>query len=93
MTLYAPISHPFVERLIGAIRREFLDKTLFWNAVDLQRKLEAFQIYYNHNHFHASLEGNTPAQVSGEPNIRQANLESYRWQTHCRGLVQLPMAA
>jgi putative transposase len=90
---YTPISHPFVERLIGTIRREFLDKTLFWNAVDLQRKLEAFQIYYNHNRFHASLEGNTPAQVSGEPNIRQANLESYLWQTHCRGLVQLPMAA
>ena len=26
---YIPISHPFVERLIGTIRREFLDQTLF----------------------------------------------------------------
>jgi transposase InsO family protein len=90
---YTPISHPFVERLIGTIRREFLDQTLFWNAVDLQRKLEAFQDYYNHNRFHASLEGNTPAQISSNSITRQADLECYRWQSHCRGLVQLPMAA
>jgi transposase InsO family protein len=90
---YTPISHPFVERLIGTIRREFLDQTLFWNAVDLQRKLDAFQHYYNHIRFHASLKGDTPAKVSGEPKTRQANLEHYRWEMHCRVLVQLPMAA
>jgi hypothetical protein len=28
-----------------------------WNAVDLERKLEAFKDYYNHNRFHASLDG------------------------------------
>ena len=42
-----PISHPFVERLIVTIRREFLDHILFWNAVDLVRKLREFQYYYN----------------------------------------------
>ena len=26
---YVPLSHPFVERLIGTIRRECLDRTLF----------------------------------------------------------------
>ncbi len=36
---YVPLSHPFVERLIGTVRREFLDQSLFWNATDLQRKL------------------------------------------------------
>ena len=40
---YAPVSHPFVERLIGTIRREYLDRALFWNAVDLARKLGEFQ--------------------------------------------------
>lgn len=28
---YAPLSHPFVKRLIGTIRREYLDRVLFWN--------------------------------------------------------------
>jgi transposase InsO family protein len=28
---YTPISHPFVERLIGTIRREYLDNTFFWS--------------------------------------------------------------
>jgi transposase InsO family protein len=44
---YAPLSHPFVERLIGAIRRECLDRTLFWTAADLELKLLEFQRYYN----------------------------------------------
>ena len=26
---YVPLSHPFVERLIGTVRREYLDRTLF----------------------------------------------------------------
>ena len=29
---HVPMSHPFVERLIGTMRREFLDHVLFWNA-------------------------------------------------------------
>ena len=33
---YVPISHPFLERLIGTIRREYLDQVLFWNASDLE---------------------------------------------------------
>ncbi|MDA9982551.1 integrase core domain-containing protein [Gammaproteobacteria bacterium] len=90
---YTPISHPFVERLIGTIRREFLDQTLFWNAIDLEKKLGVFLEYYNHSRVHASLKGDTPAQVSGESKTRKANLDRYRWQTHCRELVQLPMAA
>ena len=40
---YTPMSHPFVERLIGTIRREYLDRTFFWNAVDLASKLGDFQ--------------------------------------------------
>jgi transposase InsO family protein len=44
---YAPLSHPFVERLIGTIRRECLDRTLFWTAADLELKLLDFQRYFN----------------------------------------------
>src|ERR1700730_17369472 len=32
-------AHPFVERLIGTIRRECLDLLLFWTAGDLEMKL------------------------------------------------------
>ena len=28
--------HPFIERLIGTVRRECLDRTLFWTAGDLE---------------------------------------------------------
>src|SRR5208337_1003785 len=38
---YVPVSHPFVERVIGTIRRELLDQLLFWTTLDLERKLEA----------------------------------------------------
>jgi hypothetical protein len=31
---YVPLSHPFVERLIGTIRREYLDRILFWTTAD-----------------------------------------------------------
>ena len=51
---HVPLSHPFVERLIGTTRREFLDQVLFWNGRDLERKLADFQAYYNTARVHAS---------------------------------------
>jgi putative transposase len=52
---YVPLSHPFVERLIGTIRRKFLDRMFFWNAVDLTRKLGEFRDYYNAHRVHHAL--------------------------------------
>ena len=60
-----PVSHPFVERLIGTIRREHLDRVLFWNALDLTRTLDAFRCYYNEQRVHRSLGGTTPDQRAG----------------------------
>jgi transposase InsO family protein len=40
---YVPRSHPFVERLIGTIRREYLDHMLFWTSADLENKLLDFR--------------------------------------------------
>jgi transposase InsO family protein len=42
---YLPLSYPFIERLIGTMRREFLDPMFFSNANDLERKLEGFRQY------------------------------------------------
>ena len=59
---YSPASHPFVERLIGSVRREYLDQTLFWNSLDLERKLSSFREYYNGSRVHSSLGGKTHAE-------------------------------
>ena len=88
-----PLSHPFVERLIGTMRREFLDQVLFWNGRDLERKLAEFQIYYNAARSHASLEGHTPLTFAGGHRTKPADLNHVRWVSHCRDLVQLPVAA
>ena len=90
---YTPLSHPFVERLIGTIRREYLDHTLFWNGTDLERKLETFQQYYNTHRVHSSLDGDTPSEITSETVIHRADLNNFQWESHCRGLYQLPIAA
>jgi putative transposase len=90
---YVPCSHPFVERLIGTIRREYLDQVPFWNTIDLTRKLEEFRTYYNTHRVHRSLDGATPSQKCGEPPPTHAALDRYAWRQHCRGLFHTPMAA
>jgi putative transposase len=88
---YVPLSHPFVERLIGTIRREYLDRTVFWTALDLEAKLIDFQHYYNAHRTHAGLNGCLPGRpgASASP----IGFGFYRWQKHCRGLYQTPIAA
>jgi len=90
---YTPVSHPFVERLIGTIRREYLDRNLFWNVVDLTHKLSEFRGYYNEHRVHRSLGGATPAQHAGASSPAQAALVRHAWRQHCRGLFQIPVAA
>ena len=90
---YTPLSHPFIERLIGTIRREYLDKTLFWNASDLERKLEEFRQYYNAHRAHTSLKGDIPSEICGKIMTHRTDLNNFQWQPHCRGLYQLPVAA
>ena len=89
---YAPLSHPFVERLIGTIRCECLDRTLFWTAADLEAKLLDFQRYFNGHRAHAGLGGLPPEPRTGEGSAR-ASVSEYRWRPHCRGLYQTPIAA
>src|SRR6516225_9063064 len=84
---YVPLSHPFVERLIGTIRRECLDRTLFWTAADLEMKLLEFQRYDNGHRAHAALEGQPP-DASPAASAAQASIHSYGWRPHCRGRYQ-----
>ena len=90
---HTPVSHPFIERLIGATRREYLDRVFFWNAQDLEQKLAIFLQYYNHKRVHQSLHGNTPAEAGGAHQPLAAKLSDYSWISHCNGLFQTPVAA
>ena len=90
---YTPLSHPFIERLLGTIRREYLDLVRFWNANDLVRKLDAFRQYDNMHCIHTALDGATPSEISEKGEIRLADLSRFQWKSHCRGLYQLPVAA
>jgi transposase InsO family protein len=89
---HVPLSHPFVERLIGTIRRECLDRILFWTTADLEAKLFDFQNYFNGHRTHAGLEGRLP-EPSGDRSGSPIGLDSYRWRRHCRGLYHTPIAA
>ncbi len=70
--------------------QEYLDQTLFWTASDLEEKLRAFQNYFNRHRVHSSLKGRLPEYGEGQATL---DFASYRWQQHCRGLFQTPIAA
>jgi putative transposase len=90
-----PVSHPFVERIIGTTRRECLDHLLFFNGRDLRNKLDQFQTYYNDVRVHSSLDMKTPrAMAFGvAPDEKVVSIDRYRWKKHCNGLYELPVAA
>jgi transposase InsO family protein len=90
---YVPLSHPFVERLIGTIRREYLDQVPFWNARDLERKLMLFKEYYNRDRVHRGLNGTPPNEQDEITDRKIARLDDCLWEKRCRGLYQLPVAA
>ena len=87
---HAPMSHPFVERLIGSIPRELLDQTLFWTAADLENKLQNYQCYFNQCRTHSGRQGTTPMEPGGN---KVVDINDYRWKKHCRGLFELPVTA
>jgi hypothetical protein len=90
---YVPMSHPFVERLIGTIRREYLDHVPFWNERDLERKLFCFQGYYNRERAHQGIGGGFPKPELDDATQNIASFDNYRWKSCCRGLYQIPIAA
>ena len=92
---YAPVSHPFIERMIGTVRREYLDHVFFWNAIDLTRKLDAFVDYYNMRRVHRALDGTTPVRraCASFSLPARAVLRQYVWEEHCHGLFHTPIPA
>ena len=82
-----PMSHPFVEPLIGA---SYWITPPFWTASDLENKLREYQCYNNENRSHSGWAGGIPMETRGS---KVVDINDYRWKKYCRGLFQLPLAA
>jgi len=59
-TARSPWQNPYVERLIGSIRRECLDHVIVLNEQHLRRILRRYFDYYHRSRCHLSLEGDAP---------------------------------
>ncbi len=56
----SPWQSPYVERIIGSIRRECLDHFIVLNERHVLRILQAYFDYYHHARAHLSLDRNSP---------------------------------
>jgi len=56
-------------------------------------KRSDFMDYCNRYCVHRSLDGRTPAINAPADEHKVIDLNNYRWQSHCRGLYETPIAA
>ena len=56
----SPWQNPYVERLIGSIRRECLDHVIVFNETGLRRVLKEYFDYYERSRTHLSLDKDAP---------------------------------
>jgi len=57
----APVANAYVERWIGTLRRELLDRTIIWNRRQLERLVVDYIDHYNTHRPHRSLQQRAPA--------------------------------
>ena len=62
-----PWQNPFVERVIGSLRRECLDHVIVLNERSLQRHLQRYLAYYHDWRTHLSLEKDAPVPRVTQP--------------------------
>ena len=56
----SPWQNPYVERVIGSIRRECLDHVIILNQRHLRRMLRAYLAYYHRSRAHLGLDKDAP---------------------------------
>ncbi len=56
----SPWQNPYVERVIGSIRRDCLDHVIIFNERHLKRILSSYFKYYNEDRTHLGIEKDTP---------------------------------
>jgi putative transposase len=62
-----PWQNPFVERVIGTVRREGLDHVIVWNERSLRRYLQQYLVYDHGFRTHLSLEKDAPGLRAIDP--------------------------
>jgi transposase InsO family protein len=69
----SPWQNPFVERLIGSIRRECLDHVVVFDTAHLRRLLSGYFSYYHRSRTHQSLDMDCPdPRPVQQPELGQA---------------------
>jgi len=59
---HSPWQNPYVERVIGSIRRECLDHVIIFDERHLRRLLREYLVYYHQNRTHLGLGKDCPVQ-------------------------------
>ena len=62
-----PGNEPYVERVIGTIRRECLDHVIIFNEASLYRHVKSFVTYYHESRTHLSLGKDSPESRAVQP--------------------------
>jgi transposase InsO family protein len=65
-----PWQNPFVERVIGSLRRECLDHAIVWNERSLRRHLQRDLAYYHEWRTHLSLGKELPSRALPNRSLR-----------------------
>ncbi len=60
----SPWQNPYIERVIGSIRRECLDHTIILSEKHLFRILKSYVDYYNNDRTHLGLNKDSPSARS-----------------------------
>ena len=63
----SPWQNPFVERVIGSLRRECLDHVIVWNERSLRHHLQQYLTYYHEWRTHLSLDKDAPLPRAVQP--------------------------
>ena len=85
----SPWQNPYVERVIGSIRRECLDHVIIFNEEHLRRVLQEYFDYYHYSRTHLGLAKDCPEPrsvehpglglIDSEPMVGGLHHRYYRW--------------
>jgi putative transposase len=80
-----PVANCYIERWIGTLRRELLDRTIIWNEQQLRRLVVDYLDHYNQHRPHRSLDQQPPSQT---PSATFRTGHPVTTMSRCDGLIR-----